>query len=231
MRLQTKQLPKGLFNIAVILMVICMLFTGCGQNVEPQLDNEDTVANGDIIPNESATEKKEETNINSGLESGFNLSESARPAGISNHSAYKSEKMEFDIDNVTLEFFFGGHYASGIDLELECGRNYPEFDIYFLNDNGDKVHIKHVEENLVSEKYRCYYVYGEGWHVDEVKYNHSELFTIPKELFTKEKGRVFFEIYGINPNDPKLEYRGITGVGIYYKLTGDKVILSSEKFD
>ncbi|MGN1104949.1 MAG: hypothetical protein ACI4QI_08780, partial [Candidatus Coproplasma sp.] len=60
-----------------------------------------------------------------GIECGFEYSVSAPLP--SEFCAYKSQTNEFDIDNVSLTFFYGGVFSSDINQELENGRNIPEF--------------------------------------------------------------------------------------------------------
>ena len=154
-----------------------------------------------------------------------------------NRCAYKSDTNIFSMDNVTLEFFYGGNFTDNLEHVREHGSDYPTFELYFMNDEEDKILIRTVEENFISEKYRCTpkkNIFGNviGWN-----FNHSEVLTIPKELFTKDSGKVFFVIYAEDVNaykedvdayagmGPKIDY--VTGKNIYYKIDGDNVILSS----
>ena len=162
-----------------------------------------------------------------GVESGFKI-----PAGCLDmpkvYCAYKSEKKVFHIDDVTLDFYYGGIYNE-YDLEHR-GESYPEFELWFWNDSGDKSLIKEVKENFVSEKYRCTDVSGsrnDGYL--KLVYNHSEKLTIPKELLVGESGKIHFMIYGekIAETDQKIEL--ITGATICYEIDGGNVILSPNK--
>ena len=172
-----------------------------------------------------------------GLESGFSASDGEMQPKY--RCAYKSDTNIFSMDNVTLEFYYGGVFTAYLENEKENASNYPIFELYFVNDEEDKILARTVEENLISEKYRCTpkkNIFGNviGWN-----FNHSEVLTIPKELFTKNSGKVFFVIYAENVNayneyvdeyagmGPKIDF--VTGKNIYYKIDGDNVILSPNK--
>ncbi|MBO5715462.1 MAG: hypothetical protein J6S23_03600 [Clostridia bacterium] len=176
---------------------------------------------------------------NKGLENGFN------PKGRLNTfmCAYKSDKTEFDIDDVTLTFYYGGHYWDYIsgqkvdyseNLECEC------FELYFENENGDIYLIKKVEENFISDKYLItpdyknydllFFYYSDMTPI----FSHSEEIKIPRELFTDESGTIVFKIcskelvYVSNRDYVDDDSYVITGISIHYKKSGDKIILSAK---
>ena len=159
-----------------------------------------------------------------GLEAGFKIS--IRGSGEVNpfSLAYKSDISQFDINNVTLTFYYGGAYEDDIEYMREHTFNYPYFELYFYNDEQTHILARRVEENLVSEKY--------GWTCRGSRrvFNHSEELTIPKELFTKETGVISLGLFGadtrMNEEEPKL----LSWIDIYYKKDGDKITLSSEEF-
>jgi len=64
-----------------------------------------------------------------------------------------------------------------------------------------------------------------------VEYNHFEMLTIPKELFTKEKGRVSLQIRSVHAKDPFQEERCLLRIQVFYKVIGDTVVLSNERFE
>ncbi len=161
-----------------------------------------------------------------GLSSGFSEIESCYKM------AYKSDKTEFDINDVTLELSYGCYFIHDVEWELEHGGDiFSYFDIYIesCQKNGDKTLIKRVEENLISEKYRVTREYDENNYFVGWKFNCSENITIPKEVFSKEKDRLVFCIYGESLRDDGLpSYRVLAYAGIGYKVLGDKVILAEE---
>lgn len=171
--------------------------------------------------------------IDTGLESGFKPLAGSEET-LFNFCAYKSDTNEFDINDVTLDFYYGGYFYNGIEFALENDQNYPTFDLYFVNDQGDRCLVKHSEENFVSDKYSCEVVFDENGYMKEIKYNHSEQLTIPAELFTKQSGQIWLEIEGVNILETEPENRKdifITGICIFYKVNNGQIILSSQKFD
>ena len=217
MRFNVPTQMKKTYRVLLILISACLCLTGCSFDLFTGTDN-----------------NQDNLDSTAGLEYGFVFSSSSSSAPTKNtRCAYKSDKNEFDIDDVTLDFFYGGIYPSGVDLAN--GASYPSFELYFTDEKDNKMNhkifVKRVEENFVSEKYRCFQNYDETNHTVSIKYNHSETITIPKEIFTEDTGLIRFQVYGININaiEPKVE--AITGVNIFYKKIDQKIILSSKKFD
>ena len=162
-----------------------------------------------------------------GLERGIKITNEANELCI----LCQSDKNEFDINNVTLTFYFGMLIPSGVEFTLEHGRNYPIFEIWFINDERDQILIKRVEENLISEKYKCEWIFDDDYNVVETRYNHYETLTIPTELFTKDLGMICFSIFSANVAENEEELRTISEICIYYKKIDNKVILSKESFN
>ena len=165
------------------------------------------------------------------LESGFVLPGAGCGAPLPQFfCAYKSETNEFDIDNVTLEFYYGGLFSKDINHEHENASNCPEFDIYFTDADGTKYFVKHVEENFVSEKYRCELTADENNCITSITFNYSETITVPKELFDRQYGEIYFQIYSTNINDIYPEQKNIAGIVLFYeKIEDGKVILFSQQ--
>lgn len=144
---------------------------------------------------------------------------------------YESDKTVFDIDDVTLDFYYGVNFIFSVEYERAETVNVPSFDLYFVNKEDHRIFIRHVEENFVSEKYRCYYVKDEnGKFTSNRHYNHFETHTVPKELFTQESSSFYFAVYGADTKSSIPEYRCLVSAPIYYKLDGEKVTLSSKPF-
>ena len=145
--------------------------------------------------------------------------------------AYKSDVTEFDVESVTLTLYYGGFYEFHIETEVEHRFSYPVFELYFFNDTNpeDKILIKRVEENLVSEKYRAYITTEKFKKI--IKYNHSEDITIPKELFTSESGLIWFSVNAQNVLDPYSTDETLCTIGVYYSKIENKIILSTKEFD
>lgn len=153
-----------------------------------------------------------------GLESGFDVGGNEEHPSFS--CAYKSNKTEFSINDVTLTFYYGHHF----DVELEADYfSYPIFELYFSNDDDMTVLIERREEELVSDRYDAYY------HKSVRVFDHSETLTIPQELFTKESGIIWFYISSSNVKENE-NFGIVSSIAIYYQKDGDKIILSSKEF-
>lgn len=167
-----------------------------------------------------------------GFEWGFKYenAESSMPS----YCAYKYDKNEFDIDDVTITFYFGRDMSS-IEWERKIW-SIPEFDVFFGDINYEPIHIiRHSTENYVSEEYRCKKVRitePQGCRGSKeftvIEYNHSEEVTIPKELFNKEQGVLHFRVGGIGyfTRDNSEEYVPLNAVEINYDIVNGKVVLS-----
>ena len=211
--MKAKKIFSGLL---CFMLALLLLLSGCEQKSDQ--DNDQAPPNAD----------DEASSTDVGLEVGF------KPSGAALSPifcAYKSEVKEFDINAVTLEFCYGGIYASGIEHELTHGLNYPRFELFFTDESGKKYFVKSVEENLVSEKYGCYPTIDEAGKYTEINFNHSEPITIPPEMFSREIGMIRFEIHSENPRDHDPQFRSIGGVAIYYKVTDGTVTLSGKPFE
>ena len=144
------------------------------------------------------------------------------------HCAYKSDKTEFDIDNVTLDFYYGVEYLFTEEDERET-IDIPSFDLYFTDWKGTKrIFIRHVEENLISEKYRCHIAWDED---SKITYNHCETHTIPREMFTGESDFIYFAVFGTDVREYEPEYRCRMSATMYYKVIDERVVLSPIPFD
>ena len=133
--------------------------------------------------------------------------------------ACKSDTNKFDINDVTLTFSYG--FPSG-----NAGTSsYPVYEIWFDNDEKQEKLIKRVEENLNSEEYLVILSFDNDQNVQKNIYNHSEILTIPSELFSKDSGYVGFYISSIDitapKNGPLLNY-----ITFYYEKIEDEIVLT-----
>lgn len=144
--------------------------------------------------------------------------------------SYRSEKRTFDIDDVTLTFYFGGHFNYSEDGYEHPLYDYPDgYDIFMKNDSGKEIFIRHSTDNFVSEKYYARLIWDkEKKEFIDIEYNYSENITIPKELFSNESGIIYFYLMGDNILYPNNQY-GITGVTIYYIKSDNKILLFADK--
>ena len=224
-----KRLKNMLFSAMLLLLAACMLFTGCGQKTTPP-------DNGDGTQNEGGAGNGGETNESQGGESRFDFSGGETPASGCSYAAYKIDKTEYDIDDVSLEFFYGIHYdQENIDPVIALFGYYPWFEIGFSNDDKDIVWVRRVEEEFVSEKYYCELKRSpDRRRIIGIEYNHSEILTIPKELFTKESGCIIFSFNGERWKGGEVIYNPdayLRLARLYYKVTGDTVVLSNKPFE
>ena len=212
MKLTVAKRMRSISRVLLILMVFSLFVTGCGQNIDTKPDGKS---------------KDPNDNIGTVLENGFNPSNDADETPIF-YCAYRSNKTEFNINDVTLDFYYGGYYYPGVKNELENAHDFPSFELYFTDDEGNKFFVKRVEENFVSDKYSCELIYDNDWNVVNVEFNHSEAVTIPKEIFTEDVGLIYFGIYGDNTKDHESQTKFITGKAIHYKVIGEQVVLSNQ---
>lgn len=143
--------------------------------------------------------------------------------------AYKSDKTEFDINDVTLELSYGCYFINDVEWELEhSGESFSFHELYLESMDGNRFFIKRIDEDLISEKYRISRLYDENDYFVEWKFNYSEMITIPKEVFADEYGRIAFRVYGENTVGYNPLYKLLSSAGFSYKVFGDKVVLSEE---
>ncbi|MBR1746901.1 MAG: hypothetical protein IJ735_01670 [Clostridia bacterium] len=155
--------------------------------------------------------------------------------------AYTAEKVEYDVDDVTIDFCFG--FSSPFDRAESDFRDIPHAEIIFYNvaDPNNKIVVGQIE-NYISDDYLCKVVtedipgVDDGWIIKEILFRHSEKITIPQELFTGEEGYIVFFIVGedVNNVDRKKTDAGyrdyISGTGscfpwLSYIKRGDTIIL------
>ena len=122
----------------------------------------------------------------------------------------KSETNTFSIDNVTFDLYYGFYDVNeSIDDEK---RRYGElvyqkmFFAIYIHDSYAKVHraynadYKSIEEYYFvkeiseEEAFSKEYGYIDGGRWKGTEYNHKEMFTIPKEFFKENAGRVEIEV-------------------------------------
>lgn len=204
---------KGFGFIRRLLLIstaLCLCLSGCGWNIEQEKDQ--------------------------GLESGFYFPYGLNQIGVW-HAACRSEKSVFDINDVTLTFYYGDDFVYA-DLETYRRRNftYQYYELYFANEALTKILIRHVDEDFVSEKHRCKYRCNDYGEVTEIIFNHSEELTIPKELFTKEEGIVYFYVTGwgtagrlIGTEEEGYMMRTIADIPIYYEKDGNTIKLTKTR--
>lgn len=163
---------------------------------------------------------------NGGLKQGFSISygcEDMNPVCC----AYQSDQKIFDINDVTLDFYYGAIGGPMSGYKDRC----VVTTVHFKHKDQERKVIKVLEESIFSEKYDIYDTDRLFVNVLDLEYNYSEKITIPKELFINETGSITFNIYSEVFNE-----NGVSGASygtsqpIYYKVTGNKVELSTKEF-
>ena len=109
--------------------------------------------------------------LNRGVEAGFYLHHSTTNRV---RIAYKTDKKKFDINDVTLTFYFGS--VEGIQ--------FSSIQIYIEDDEGDIFLLKNIEINN-PEDYVITYKKELGGLRNRAEFSHGEQITIPKEILIK----------------------------------------------
>lgn len=171
---------------------------------------------------------------NRGIEDGFSYNTSyfryyfGTPREVIHlYCAYESDKYIFDIDNVTLDFYYG---TDNNYLKFDYNR-YPiiSAEVYCESDSNLEVQLRKVDDYLYeyNGKYTVKIRNNKKvfTYATEYEFNYCETVKIPREIFSKESG--FFWL-GFKVEDE--QGNNMDARVIYYKVVGDKVELSTEKF-
>ena len=211
---------KKIVALIILLATICFLFTGCGSGNDFVGEMQDYY---DIA-------------MNNCIERGFSVARSrplfaTAPEAEPFFCAYRSDKRVFDINDVTIDFYYGCEYQT-VDVML-MDYSFSDFKIVIVNRDNEKnngyIYERQVGENLVSEKYKCTSTTNITTHVTEYEFNFSETIKLPRELFDKDSGYISIRIVGSNQARPDEGEGVITGTGFYYVLVDGKVILSNNE--
>ena len=165
------------------------------------------------------------------------------------HFGIKSDKTEFDINNVTLDFSYGdgsvgevggyiGNYVEGADEIEDCPIVCVA--VYFYNSRyGDTLGEARFEdykniEGLYFVKEISLDDYNENYDVENnifgSKYEHTETLTIPQETFELTTGFVCIGVYAIAYIPSQNLYRIADGAdkGLKYEILDDGKVKISE---
>ncbi len=146
----------------------------------------------------------------------------------SDFATFIGDQRDAPRDAVTLTFYYGSFFYRNLEYERAEHTDIPVFDLYIESDDGTQYHIRRVEENYVSEKYRCYEVSKEK---HGIVYRHGERVLLPSELFVEESGRFRFCVRGTNVKNIYPESDLIIGRYVFYQCHGDTVRLSTHPFE
>lgn len=173
-----------------------------------------------------------------GLKAGFNGGDEAAPYAC----AYVSDKKEFDIDDVTLSFSFRyigcpSYRFNGFPGDLYFQVHFIETSLYpgeWVNTTPEAeyptwVFVRDLDNwHLIKEILLDEFNFGDYANLA----TNSEELTIPKGLFVKQQGCIVFSVqeYYVWDDGSDPRYSNSGGINIYYKVVGEKVILSTTDF-
>ena len=153
--------------------------------------------------------------------------------------ALKSSRSHFDIDDVTLDFYFGDNFINPQHIEMYGNRF---FDIYFTSRSasywGESYGIKHlakrVEESYFSKEYeykRINLIDCGDFNRYEYEFKKCHTLTIPREIFIGNAGHFYVELRFTEIKEQDDWGEAFFSVRLYYKVKYGKVVLSANVFD
>ena len=182
-------------RIIALLLLCSIVFSlvGCGTTEPPVTENP---PKGDEPPlsddtNENGEQKIDWSTAFPRTEYGFRDIDSAYEVGYTpSVIGIRSEKTEFDIDDVTLEFFYGNVFPSNY-YNFTPETEY--FELYFKA--AETIIVKRIEGDYFAEERRAVRnSVGRRTLCYDTSYSESAILTIPSELFVSEKGMLEFGI-------------------------------------
>ena len=163
--------------------------------------------------------KNSGTDSNTGLEQGFNVQSSGEEENPLK-CAYQSDKNEFDINDVALDFYFGTIYNNSQLTSI-----YTDYELYLKHEGQEKVLVKKVNESLFDKKYSCHKSANGKYQFD-----HSEKITIPENVFVNDSGKISITVLTEDYYDGKLDSLYAQSVDVYYRKSNDnRIVLSVNK--
>lgn len=150
-------------------------------------------------------------------------------------AAVGGRQNEYDLDNVTLDFIYGGESIYDVAVYVS-----PEYsDLSFVNELHDD--YKNIPElYFINEETQTEFTCGPfdievSW-ARGLYYHFVDTWTVPKEVFNKEAGRIAFWLFSfqeVKTDDGQIKYmlRGnnVTAlIYVCYQKSGDKIRLSDE---
>jgi hypothetical protein len=141
------------------------------------------------------------------------------------------EESPYDVSDVTLEFSYGVKKSMIKEGLNDQGRYvYGDAHLFFTNvdmagklldySSSDIFLIKTIaREELFSDKYLQSNINGKS-----ASFNHSEMITVPQELFTEESGTIYF-YFRIDRYEGGAQWDSINYIFFDYELEDDKVTI------
>ena len=167
-------------------------------------------------------------NAGEGLECGFELREwGDRPDSLY-YVACKTEKRIFPIEELTVTCFFGtGDWQFQPSDEVEMAVR-VSFVADYRDENGNQSFCFPIR-SISDEEF-----FTEAYYVkivnERVQYQHSEVLTIPRDLFLANQGRIGILIQEVLTSADGTEQVGSgSSAAFYYCIDGETVSLSNTK--
>lgn len=161
---------------------------------------------------------------NRGIQDGFKFNRMYRSTIIDQPPvacAYKTQKRVFDIDNVTLELYYGMLSKYNYNNDYVCA------EIYCKNPKGEKIQLQSITETVYSDKYSIDIrkIHKIFYYTVKYDFNYHETIKIPREVFVGDSG-FFWVAFNVEENNERYG----DSQAIYYRVKGDKVELSTKEF-
>ena len=161
---------------------------------------------------------------NRGIQDGFKFNRMYRSTIIDQPPvacAYKTQKRVFDIDNVTLELYYGMLSKYNYNNDYVCA------EIYCKNPKGEKIQLQSITETVYSDEYsintrKFHKVF---YYTVKYDFNHHDSVRIPREIFVGDSG-YFGVVFGVQEGEKNYS----NSQTIYYRVKGEKVELSTKEF-
>ena len=158
-----------------------------------------------------------------GLKSGFVVNEGELQSFY--YCAFSTDKTKYDIDNVSVQFYYGCINAENQSVN-------DKFDLefrLFVSNGTTNTMFKTIDQvDFYDEQYSCRLMKDESG-IERIEYTHHELVTISKTLFDKASGEISLSIKEYITQD-ELEDRYGSSDSVTFKYTKDNnQIVLSEK--
>jgi len=158
------------------------------------------------------------------IESGFTQSEvlANAEAAIDYYCGYKSEKNQFHINDVSLDFYYGYQAAMTVDTAGITAK------ACFVDGAGNAFTVKEIPD-FFTERYRCLAFFDEQTKSTKIEFSHSERFAVPKNAFIGEEGAIIFTLILYTADGGVIGSGDVSAAELYYKVSGTRVTLSDTK--
>lgn len=156
-----------------------------------------------------------------------------------------SQKSKFDVNNVTLDFYYGcyGHFGHDGNTEPICHVLYFCDGLYSGELNQAGIGIYFDDYHNIDNRYFIKEISCDEFNSDEYsvtyhfmwvpKIKHHEAITVPAEVFARESGKFVFQIAAVNKLKGKDGYYvyGYPFVYVDYMFIDEQTILLSKPRD